>query len=305
MWQLAGSIFFGWGLGANDTANIFGPSVTSGIVKYRLAIILTSIFLFLGAIIEGPKCMGTVSAISVLTKHTAFFCILSSAIILFILTFLGIPASSSQAVIGAVTGIGILNGAADLSKLLKVFVCWILTPVGAIFFTILFYYLFAIILDKFFSNIYHRNNFLLWAVLIAGSYGAYSLGANNTANITGVYVGSGLLSPFAASLIGGASIVLGVMTYSYKVMATIGNKIVPLDPFPAFIVTLSNASVVHIFTQLSVPVSSSQAIVGAIIGIGIVKGFRTVSKKMVGSIVLSWFLTPVLSGVLAYLFVIF
>ena len=90
MWRISGSIFFGWGLGANDTANIFGPSVTSGIIKYKFAIILTAFFLFLGALIEGPKCMETVGKLSLLNVDSAFFCLLSSAIVLSFLTFLGL-----------------------------------------------------------------------------------------------------------------------------------------------------------------------------------------------------------------------
>ena len=87
-------------------------------------------------------------------------------------------------------------------------------------------------------------------------------------------------------------------------MMTIGKKIVPLDPFSAFIVTFANAITVHLFTQVGVPVSSSQAIVGTIIGIGILKGAKTISKRIVISIGISWFTVPILSGLLSCSFIL-
>ena len=68
-------------------------------IKYKTAIILSAIILFLGAIIEGPKCMETVGKLSVLSSQTAFFCVFSSAIVMFVMTRLAIPASASQAII--------------------------------------------------------------------------------------------------------------------------------------------------------------------------------------------------------------
>lgn len=63
---------------------------------------------------------------------------------------------------------------------------------------------------------------------------------------------------------------------------------------------LSEAITVHIFTQVGVPVSTSQAIVGAVAGVGIVKDVKTVSKKMLVEIGIGWISTPLLSGVLSY-----
>ncbi|MFH1581618.1 MAG: inorganic phosphate transporter, partial [Pseudomonadota bacterium] len=102
-----------------------------------------------------------------------------------------------------------------------------------------------------------------------------------------------------ATLIGGASIALGILTNSRSVMETVGKKLVKLDPFSAFVVALAQAITVHIYTLIGVPVSTSQAVVGAVIGIGIVKGAQTVKKKTLRNILLAWVLTPVVSCFIA------
>ena len=137
--------------------------------------------------------------------------------------------------------------------------------------------------------------------IIIGCYAAYTLGANNVANTTGPFVG--LLpgfSPLMATLLGGGSIALGALTYSRNVMYTVGKKITLLDPFSALIVVLAQAIILHIYAQVHVPVSSSQAVVGAVVGVGLVKGMRMVNKKTLGNIFTGWIFTLVGSGVVAY-----
>ncbi len=305
MWRIVGGIFFGWGLGANDSANIFGPSVAAEMVRYRTAIILTAFFVIIGALIEGPKCMDTVGKLAELTPMAAFGCASAAAVTMLIMTYLKLPASASQAIIGAVLGASFLSHTTDFSKLYKIVICWVLTPVGGIVFSMILYRFFARVLNLFFKDIYRRGVFLTIAVVLAGCYSAYSLGSNNVANVTGVYVGSGMLSPFTASVVGGLSIALGVLTYSRGVMMTVGKRIVPLDAFSAFVATLSNGLTIHAFTQLGVPVSSSQAVVGAIVGVGLVKGLRTVSGSMIATIGMGWITTPLSAGILSYMIIKF
>ncbi len=303
MWKVISGIFLGWSLGANDSANIFGTGVTTGTVKYQTAILLTSIFVLLGAIFEGPKCMKIVSDLSRLIPMEAFLCALASAITMTILTYFAIPASTSQAIIGAVIGAGILSGSADFSKLIKIVACWILTPIGGTIFGYLLYHILKFIFDKTILSLTHRNTIYTVGIIVAGCYGAYSLGANNVANVTGIYVGSGLLTTQMAALIGGFSIALGTLTYGKKVMITVGKGIVPLDPFSALVTVLAEALTLHLFTQIGVPVSSSQAVVGAVVGVGIVGGLRTVNPKMLVKITLGWIMTPFASGLMTFLFV--
>jgi len=302
MWEISAGIFMGWSLGSNDSANIFGTGVGAKIIRYRTAVLLISFFVMVGALLEGEKCFGTVGELSALDHRMAFFTMLAAALVVSFFTFSGIPVSTSQAVIGAILGAGIHSGAAiDITKLYKIVPCWILTPIGGACISFSLYHLIGRLIDRFLKNAVLRDTSIRWGLILAGCFGAYALGSNNVANVTGVYVGAGVLNPFFGALIGGLSIALGVLTYSRKVMETVGKKIVALDGYSAFIASLSAATVVQIFTQVGVPVSTSQAVVGTVAGVGMVKGIRSVSYRSLIEILLGWISTPLAGGILCYL----
>jgi PiT family inorganic phosphate transporter len=111
------------------------------------------------------------------------------------------------------------------------------------------------------------------------------------------------LSPGTAAIIGGVSIRAGVLTYSKKIMMTVGKGIVLLDPFSALVTVLAEALALHTFTQFGVPVSSSQAIVEAVVGVELVEDTRAVSVKMLLKVIFGWVLTPLSAGVLSWLLI--
>jgi inorganic phosphate transporter, PiT family len=304
MWKILSGAFLGWSLGANDSANIFGTGVATGTIRYRTAIWLTAFFVMIGALLEGPKCMQVLTDLSRLVPLDAFLCLLAAALTMTAMTFLAVPASSSHAVIGAILGAGILHGSADFSQLYKIVTCWVLTPICGL---VLGYTLLRL-LTLFFNlsrmGVTRRNHIYFSGILISGCYGAYTLGSNNVANVTGVYVGSGLLEPGAAGLIGGLAIAAGVLTFSRRVMMTVGKGIAPLDPFTAFVTVLAGALTLHLFTQVGIPVSSSQAVVGAVLGVGLVGGIRTVSPRILIRIGMGWIVTPISAGIRSWLFVL-
>jgi DNA-directed RNA polymerase specialized sigma24 family protein len=170
------------------------------------------------------------------------------------------------------------------------------------------------------------DSHIRYALISVGAFGAYSLGANNIANVMGVFVNSApdLLLDFGIFtldgvqllfLIGGLSIAVGIFTYGEKVMNTVGNGILSLTPEAAIVVVLSQAMVLFVFssTWLSesmvylglpgiplVPVSSTQVVVGSVLGIGLVKGAREIKLKTLGEIAMGWITTPVAAGLLTY-----
>jgi PiT family inorganic phosphate transporter len=120
------------------------------------------------------------------------------------------------------------------------------------------------------------------------------------ANVTGAFVGPDMLTPREACLYGGLAIGVGVMTYSRKVMMTVGKGLVRLDAFTAFIAILAEAITVHFYAIIGVPVSTSQAIVGAVLGVGILKGTQTINKGTLSKILFGWIGTPIISAAVAY-----
>jgi len=291
----------GWSLGSNDSANIFGTAVFSKKIRYRTAVILCAVFVIVGALLEGRAGMHTLSGLVNQTADSAFAASLAAALTVTLMSVLKLPVSTSQAMVGAIMGIGILRGQINFSGLTKVVIAWVATPIGTIVATLVLYPLIGWFLRLLRLNIFTRDLFLKWGLIIAGCYGAYALGANNVANVTGVYIQTGQLNVLQAALLGGGSIALGAVTYSKNVMITVGKKLVRLDPFSAFIAVFSMALVVHTFAIIGVPVSTSQAIIGSVVGVGILKGVQTIRIRTLLLVLFGWIGTPSIALAIAYL----
>jgi PiT family inorganic phosphate transporter len=296
------SIYLGWGLGTNDAANVFGPQVNSNIIGYRNATILTSVFLIVGAALEGRKAFSTIGGISDLALATAVIAALAAALTVNLMSVLGLPISATQAIVGSIIGLSLLKrNPLDSATLTKILVCWVLTPPGAAIVAFILYNLLAYIWQKRTTNLIAFDRTVRILSIVIGCYAAYALGANNVGNVMGTLVGANLLSPFWATILGGLSISAGVLTYSRNVMYTVGKKITPLGPFSALVAVLAEAVTLHSFAQVGVPVSSSQAVVGAVVGVGLVKGMGMINKKTLVAILLGWVLTLLGSAIAAYI----
>ncbi len=299
MLSLLGGIFLGWSLGANDAGNTFGSAVASKMLRFWTAAVLASVFVILGAVLEGQSGIETLQGLTELTLKKAAVVSVSAALTVTLMTLLGLPISTSQAVVGAILGIGFLNRSLDLAGLSKVVACWVTTPVGGLIIAIVVYKLLSAAFNRMNIDLFQTDILIRLLLIVAGSYAAYALGANNVANVTAVFVGAGQISVFSATAIGGMSIALGILTFSRPVMETVGRKLVRLDPFSALVVVLAEAVTVHFFTFVGVPVSTSQAVIGAVLGVGIVKGVNTVSRRTLANIFIGWFLTPAVSCLFA------
>ena len=299
MLSLLGGVFLGWSLGANDASNVFGSAVASRMLKFWTAAVLASVFVLLGALLQGQAGIETLKGLTQLTLEQAVVSSVAAAVTVTIMTILGLPVSTSQAVVGAILGIGILNQQLNLAGLGKVVACWFGTTVGAMVIAVIIYKVLGTFYNNLKINLFQSDILIRVSLIAAGSYGSYALGANNVANVTAVFVGAGHLSVFSAALIGGLSIGLGILTLSKRVMETVGKKLVRLDPFSALVVLLAEAITVHIYTFIGVPVSTSQAVIGAVLGVGIVKGISTVSGRTLVNILIAWLLTPAVAGFIA------
>jgi PiT family inorganic phosphate transporter len=292
MLSLLGGVFLGWSLGANDAANCFGSAVASRMVRYWTAATLCAVFVLVGALLEGQAGIETLSTLTSIDLEQAVVITVAAGLTVTLMTVFGLPVSTSQAAVGAILGIGFFNQEVNLAGLGKVVACWFGTPVGAVLVALVLYKLLALAYNRLRITLFQADMLLRAALVAAGSYAAYALGANNVANVTAVFVGAGTLTVFAAALIGGLSIAFGVVTYSRGVMETVGRKLVRLDPFSALVVVLAEGLTVHFYTVLGVPVSTSQAVIGAVLGIGIIKGAQTIKRKTLYGIFTGWFLTP-------------
>jgi inorganic phosphate transporter, PiT family len=292
MLSLLGGVFLGWSLGANDAANCFGSAVASRMVRYWTAAVLCAVFVVVGALLEGQAGIETLSTLTTIDLEQAVVITVAGGLTVTIMTLFGLPVSTSQAAVGAILGIGFFNQEVNVADLGKVVACWFGTPTGAVLAALVLYKVLALVYNRLRLTLFQADMLLRAALVVAGSYAAYALGANNVANVTAVFVGAGTLTVFAAALVGGLSIAFGVLTYSRGVMETVGRKLVHLDPFSALVVVLAEGLTVHFYTVVGVPVSTSQAVIGAVVGIGIIKGAQTIKRKTLYGIFTGWFLTP-------------
>ncbi|MCY3689562.1 MAG: inorganic phosphate transporter [Gammaproteobacteria bacterium] len=143
---------------------------------------------------------------------------------------------------------------------------------------------------------------------------AFAHGSNDVANaigplaaVVGVVQTGGIFAqessvPYWILLLGGAGIVLGLATWGYRVIMTIGRKITHLTPSRGFAAELAAATTVVIASGTGIPVSTTHTLVGAVLGVGLAKGISALNLGVVGRIILSWLITLPVGAVLSIIF---
>ncbi len=331
---LSSGLFLGWSLGANDAANVFGTAVGSRMVKFKVAAFIASLFVILGAVFGGSGTTETLAALGAVNAMAGSFTVaLMAGFTVTWMTRTNLPVSTTQAIVGAIIGWNFFTHSPTNYKILsKIVGSWIFSPLLAALFAMLLYLIFKDWLSKARIHMLRLDAYTRAALIAVGALGSYSLGANNIANVMGVFVPA---SPFRditvghfltfhgtqqLFLLGAVAISVGIYTYSYRLMTTVGNDIFKLTPILAFIVVLAHSLVLLMFASKTlqklliaiglpplplVPVSASQAIIGAIIGVGIIKGGRGINYRILGKISLGWILTPVMACVTTFVALFF
>jgi len=330
---ITSGLFLGWTLGANDAANVFGSAVGSRMVSFTRAAVIASLFVILGAVLQGQGASDTLGRLgSVNAMGGSFTVALAAGLTVYFMTRAGLPVSTTQAIVGAIIGWDLFTkNTVDTLALTQIVTTWITGPLLGAAFAFLLYHLVKITRKRIRIHLLSYETNLRAGLLVAGAFGAYSLGANNIANVMGVFVPSVALENTSFGLftltgsqqlffLGGLAIAAGIITYSKKVMQTVGRNLLELSSEAAFVVVVSQALVLFIFSSSAlssflgrmglppvplVPVSSTQVVVGAVLGIGLYKGVRNINMKLLGSIASGWITTPVAAGLLSFFLLFF
>jgi len=330
---ISSGLFLGWTLGANDAANVFGSAVGSRMLSFTRAAVIASVFVILGAVVQGSGASDTLGRLgSVNAIGGAFTVALAAGVTVYFMTKAGLPVSTTQAIVGAIVGWSFFtDNTIDTRSLVQIVTTWISGPVLGALFAYALYHLVRITRKRIKIHLLQYESYIRTGLMIVGAFGAFSLGANNIANVMGVFVPSiplgdasfGLFTLTGAQqlfFLGGIAIAAGILTYSKKVMETVGGNLLELTSEAAFVVVLAQALVLFIFSSSSlsglmvriglpaiplVPVSSTQVVVGSVIGIGFYKGVRNINLKVLGSIASGWITTPVSAGLLSFMLLFF
>ena len=143
---------------------------------------------------------------------------------------------------------------------------------------------------------------------------AFAHGSNDVANAIGPLaaivgiIGSGgeiaqkSAMPWWILLLGGGGIVIGLATYGFKVMATIGKKITELTPSRGFAAELGAAATVVLASSTGLPISTTHTLVGAVLGVGMARGIAALNMRVIGAIFMSWVVTLPAGAILSIMF---
>lgn len=326
---LLSGLFLGWSFGAKDTANIFGAAVETKMISFKKAALIAAIFVSLGAILEGSGPSQTLATLgSVNAIGGAFTVALAAAATITLMVKIGIPVATTQTLAGAIIGWNYFAGRlTNFNSLATIASSWILAPLlGAVFAALLFF-LFRAYLNKVKLHLLELDWWTRFWLILVGAFGAYALGANNIANIVGVFVPVnpfrdiqipylGILSGTTQLfMLGSVSIVIGIYTYSHRMIKTVGKELYSLSPLTGLIAVLSESLVLFLFSSKAlfnllvkmglppiplVPVSASQIIVGSVLGIGLAMGGKNIRYGVLGRISLGWITAPVIAFVFSF-----
>lgn len=310
---LALSACIAWSIGANDMANSTSIAVGSGVLRVKTAMLLFSLMLTIGAVLQGFMVMKTLGRgvvekmdlLSALAASSAAFSWIMAA------TALGLPISTSHsitsAVVGAALGKMLLGDHVSINYqvLNTIILSWVTSPLAAAALAVPSY----MVLEKLFRGSLVRRDRAARAVIVAlAAFSAYSFGANDVANATGVYVGAisryfgvpdmetmRLLSLFSSIMIALGGVVMG-----RRVLVTLAYRITRLDILTAIAAGFANAFTVWFFTTVpyfllgyGLPISTTYAAAGSIMGAAVAKsrGFSGIKIRQVVVIVVAWTLT--------------
>lgn len=270
------------------------------------------------SVVKAAIANGTASTLvwkSALKAAIIFAC---AGLTVFVMSYLKFPVSANQSITGAIIGWGLFYAdygnaelrAQNLGQLGKFASTWLICPLGAAIISFVIVILFNKLLANRLSKLTHYDLLVKIGYLVAGGFASFSIGMNSSANVTALYyapevdgVAVNLLSDARlTATIGGLAIALGVLTYSKKVMMTVGTSIAPLTQIEGFLVIISMAlTIVLMGNTFGIPVSTSQAVVGAVVGAGLTKGPKVVNFGVFKNIAIAWVSSPLAAGLLTYI----
>ncbi len=304
--------------GFHDTANAIATSVATRALHPRHAILMATTFNFVGAF-AGTAVAKTIGAGLVeesTTTQTVVAAALIGAITWNLVTWwLALPSSSSHALIGGLLGATIVAAGTDALKINglvnKVLVPMVTSPligfVGAFLLMLALYWIFRNARRKPMARGFRRLQ------VISAGYMAFSHGSNDAQKTMGIIT----LALFAAGsiptvdvplwviVISASALSLGTAVGGWRIMRTMGHRVVELEPVHGFAAETTAATVLIVTAHLGMPVSTTHVISSAIMGVGSARGPKGVRWGVARRILLAWVITlPAAGSVAAVVWVV-
>jgi PiT family inorganic phosphate transporter len=310
------ALVFDFTNGFHDAANSIATVVSTRVLTPRMAVIWAALFNFVAFLVFQTQVANTVGKTvdsDVVSEAVIFAGLIGAIAWNFLTWWLGLPTSSSHALIGGFAGAGIAKGGfgvLDASSLEKTILFIPLSPLFGMF---LGFLLMLVSLWVFRRSSPARVDGLFRRLQLL-SAAAFSLGhGGNDAqktmgSIAALLVGSGYLQlesngdlpvPLWVVLSAHAAIALGTLSGGWRIVKTLGQRITALKPVGGFSAETAAACSLYLATALGIPVSTTHTITGAIVGVGATRRLSAVRWGVAGRIVWAWVLTIPAAAVIA------
>ncbi len=302
--------------GFHDAANSISCVVSTRVLKPRYAVMWAALFNFLAAFFVGVPVAMTIGTGIISPTIVDNFLILSAlfgAITWNLITWwLGLPSSSSHALIGGLIGAGLVKGGMGVlvwNGIIKTSSFIVLSPTIGL---ILGFFLMALALNVTRRSSAAKSDQLFRRLqLVSAAIHSLGHGMNDAQKTMGViaivlfsagYLGSTFHIPFWIVILCNFVIALGTMAGGWRIVKTMGTKITKLRPMGGFCAETAAATSLIGATIFGIPVSTTHTITGAIMGVGATKRLTAVRWGIAGNIIWAWVLTIPLSALMSAAF---
>jgi PiT family inorganic phosphate transporter len=315
---IAVALLFDFTNGFHDTANAIGTAVGTRAMPPRVAVAFSAFLNLIGAVVttqvlhaEVANTVGSLVAPADGVALSMLVAVLFGAITWNLITWrAGLPSSSSHALIGALIGMGFVAyglGAIQWTEVYPVFIALLTSPIAGLVVA----YILAVVLLNLFSRARpsQANGVFRKLQLFSSGFVAFSHGANDAqktmAIITLALFSSGHISEFAVptwvALAAALAIGLGTWAGGWRIIRTMGIRIIRMEPIHGFAAQTVAASVIQLATMWGLPVSTTQVVSGSVMGAGATRRFSAVRWGVARRIVWAWIFTIPASATLAAL----
>ena len=308
--------------GFHDCANAIATVVSTKVLSPKQAVLFGASLEFVGALTgtHVAKTIGSGIVNAELITLTVIFCALLAAVLWNLLTwYLGLPSSSSHALIGGLLGAAIVKAGPDVvhvkTLMEKVIIPMFTSPVLG--FVVGFSFMLLLVLIFYRANPQKVNKRFRKLQLISSGLMAISHGSNDAQKTMGIItlalLAGGVLHkspggdfdiPIYVIIICALTLAAGTMNGGWKIIKTMGHKIIRLKPIHGFAAETSAATLILTASHFGIPLSTTHVISTAIMGVGSTLHAHAVKWRIVGNIVTAWVLTipacMILSSIIYY-----
>lgn len=308
-----GALAFDFINGFHDTANAIATAVSTKALRPRQAIILAAVMNFVGAIsFTGVAKTITKDIVDPFTLQNGSIVILSALIAAIawnlITWYYGIPSSSSHALIGSIAGAAIASagfGALNFAGFLKIIQALIFSPLIAFVIGFIVYSIFKVVFKN--NNLTKTNRNFRFIQIGTAALQSYTHGTNDAQKAMGIITMALIANnyvttddiPFWVQLSCALAMGLGTSVGGWKIIKTVGGKIMKIRPVNGVAADLTGAMIIFGATYIHLPVSTTHVISSSILGVGASHRVKGVKWGTAQRMLVTWVITLPISALLS------